>query len=443
MLRSIRWWIAGVIVAAAVLNYLDRQALSVASATIRDEMHLSAVQYQSIVNAFLVAYTLSYLFGGMLVDRLGTRRGLLYSVAWWSVANMLHAFARTPEHLSGCRFLLGLGEGMFFPAAIRASAEWFRPEDRSRPVGLMLAGSTVGAIIAPPIVSFMIHQPGLGWRSAFALTGALGFLVIPAWLAFYHRPDQHPRMTPEERAYLGEQASGKGEQRARPWPLPAILSTRPIWILIVARFLTDASWYLTLFWLIQYLQKARGFTTLDVAYLGWIPFAAADLGAIAGGWTSTWLIQRGMPVVRARKTCMLCFAMLMTLSLVGFLTPHGLPYVALALFSAATFGHMAWGTNSLTVHGDIYPAGSVATVMGITGAAGSLGGVCVGGVVAQFVDSTQSYLPIFLTTALLHPIAATIVYFGLESGGPMKRFPPADEGPPEFAQDERVAYAGH
>lgn len=417
-LASLRWWIAAVLMAASVLNYLDRVALGVASAPIRDELGLSATQYALIVNAFLAAYTLSYGFGGMLVDRLGTRRSVVLTLVWWSLANMAHALAATQAHLMVCRFLLGLGEATFYPAAIRCAAEWFPPRERSKCVGMILAGASLGATLAPPLVAGMIAVPGIGWRGAFLVTGALGFLLLPAWLVLYRRPEEHPMLTPSEREYL-EAHRPPAAAAARPWPVRAVMAHRQAWVVLAARMLTDAAWYLLLFWLILYLQKGRGFTPGMVAAYGWIPYAAADLGALCGGWASSTLIRRGWSVVRARTRCMAAFAMLLPACLAGYFAPAEAPWLAVLLISVATFGHMAWGTNSLTLHSDLFPTHTVATFMGITGAAGSIGGIVAQQAVGALVDLSGTYLPVFVAAACCHPVAAVVLLVGLRSAAPL------------------------
>lgn len=407
----LRWAIASLLVAASVLNYLDRTALGVASSHIKDELHLNASQYALVINAFLAAYTLSYAFGGIIVDRLGTRRSVLITLTWWSAANMAHAFVRGMGDLMLFRFLLGLGEAMFYPAAMRAIAEWFQPKDRSKPVGMILAGASLGALLAPVIVGAMMATQGIGWRGAFAATGGLGFLLLPAWLLLFHPPDRHPRITPAERAYV--EVGSLAAKARRQWGVGDVLAQPRSWILVIARALTDASWFLLVFWMVLYLQRARGFTDLMVVRYAWIPFATADLGALFGGWVSSQMILRGVPIVTARRRCMLGFACLMTLTLAGFAMPPGAPLAALALFSVATFGHMAWGTNQLTLHSDLFPEERVATIMGVTGAAGSIGGIIAGYLMGRLVDDLGTYLPVFITTACLHPLAATIVYYGL------------------------------
>lgn len=410
-LPHVRWWIAWLLTAASVLNYLDRAALGAAAATIRDELQLSATDYSQIVNAFLVAYTVSYAAGGWLVGRIGPRRSFALTVSWWSAANMAHALAGGKAGLMGCRFALGLGEASFYPAALRSIAEWFRPADRAKPVGMILAGASLGAVLAPIVVAWMMAQPGIGWRGAFLVTGALGFLLLPAWLLLAHAPRGHRLLTPGEREYHA--TAGAEESDERPATYPELLRNPRTWLLIGVRSSTDAAWYLLLFWLAQYFQKARGFSLADVALFMWIPYATADAGALAGGWVSSGLVSRGIVPARARQVLMTAMALLMPLSLVGYLVPREQSALALALCSIATFAHMAWGTNLLTLHSDLFPRTSIATVMGITGAAGSVGGVIAGLVVGPLVDSTRSFLPVFVATAVCHPAASVVLALGM------------------------------
>ena len=421
-ISSLRWWITGILVLASVLNYVDRTALAVAAKTIKDQLHLTDTQYGGITNAFLLAYTISYFLGGVITDRIGTRASFLISLCGWSVANMAHALARGFLDLAAFRFGLGLFEAIYFPAAMRGFTEWFRPVDRSKAVGLMLAGASFGAVIAPPLVSWMMGQPSLGWRGAFVITGAIGFVLVPVWLFLYRPPALHPYLTGAERDYLQLDAPSRTPARRASLPnLAEVLAYPASRVIIPARAITDASWYLLLFWLIKYLQSERGFSLQLVQYVAWIPFAAADVGAIFGGWLSSRLIAKGMPIVQARQRCMVGFALILPITLVAYFLPPNMSFVAVGLFSLGCFGHMAWGANSLTLHTDVFPPDRVATMMGVTGAAGSLAGAIASLVGGWLVDQAGGrHFPIFLLTGTLHPIAAAIIYFGLRSVKPYR-----------------------
>jgi ACS family hexuronate transporter-like MFS transporter len=420
----LRWWIAGALMTASVLNYLDRSALGVASAHIIDDFHLSKSQYALIVNAFLLAYTLSYAVGGVLGDRLGARGTIGVTLAWWSAANMLHAAASGLRSLMAFRFLLGLGEAAYYPAALRAIAEWFPPRERSKPVGLLLAGASLGAVLAPLIVGHMMALPGIGWRGAFAFTGALGFLVLPFWLLLYRTPPRHshrpstghgsleadPDADPSAAKDDGAPEPVSHGKAPQPWRVREILSQPQAWSLMLARLLTDGGWFLLLFWISLYLQKGRGFSDAQIRNYAWIPYAAADLGALTGGWLCSALIRGKAAVIPTRKRCMVAFACLLPASLIGYLMPAGADTAAVAFLSLACFGHMAWGSNFLTLHSDVFPRHTVASIMGLSGAAGSIGGILAGQTVGILVDRTGTYLRVFIATSCLHPLAAMFLW---------------------------------
>lgn len=411
-IANMRWWIAGLIVGAAVLNYLDRSALSVASKIILDELQISKEQYGQIGASFLVAYAISYGLGGLLVDKLGTRLSLGLTIICWSMAQVAHGLAHSAEHLMIFRFGLGLTEAMFFPAAMRAIAEWFQPADRSKPVGLMLAGSLIGAILATIIVGWMMAHPVIGWRGSFFMTGSLGFILAIPLLTMTEPPARNRFLTPSEQLYLGDICVDPELQRERREPLSLVMGNGALWILVVARFMTDAVWYTLMNWVNLYLQTDRGFTPPMVAGLAWLPPAAADLGAITGGLASSEMIRRGWPVLKARTTCMFIGACFLPGSIAAFLMPQGATGLVLLFFGFAYFGHMFWGTNQLTCHQDLFGARRVATAMGITGAAGAIGGAVAQYVLGPYVDQI-GFLPLFMMTAVLHPIAATIAFVGL------------------------------
>jgi ACS family hexuronate transporter-like MFS transporter len=300
---------------------------------------------------------------------------------------------------------------MFFPAAMRAFAEWFQPADRSKPVGFMLAGSLIGAILASIIVGWMMAHPVIGWRGAFFVTGVVGFVVALPLFVMTEAPSRNPFLGATERLYLGRLFGGSvSVEKAE--PLSRVVGQSSLWILVVARFMTDAVWYTLMFWVNLYLQDKRDFTAPMVASLTWLPPAAADLGAITGGLASSELIRRGWPILKARTTCMFVGACFLPGSLAAFFMPDGSTALILFFFGCAYFGHMFWGTNQLTCHQDLFGARRVATAMGFTGAAGAIGGAVAQYVLGPYVDKI-GYLPLFTMTAVLHPIAATIAYVGL------------------------------
>jgi ACS family hexuronate transporter-like MFS transporter len=347
---------------------------------ITKELGLSSLEYSRVLNAFLFAYTAMYLGSGFLVDRWGTRKSLGIFMGWWSVANALHAFAGNVWSLGAFRFLLGLGEPGNFMAAFRAISECYEKQHKAIVNGLLNAGSAVGAIAAPILVPWLAEQ--YSWRGAFVICGALGLLWLWPWLRYY-RP-----LIP----------AGPKEVAAA-WR--DYLFTPQSWGLFLARFLSDPVWWFYLFWLPKYLVDQRGFTMKEMAMVAWMPYLSADLGAMFGGWLSGHLVARGWDVLRARRTVMLPFALLMPASvLIGYTPSSGW---ALAIICLVTFAHMAWKTNLATVTNDIYPLGVVGRMSGVFAFGNGLGGMLFTELTGQVVEGF-GYTAIFVFMGGLHPL---------------------------------------
>ncbi|MEZ5402418.1 MAG: MFS transporter [Bryobacteraceae bacterium] len=378
-----QWPIAILLFLSTVINYIDRQTLSVVAPVLTKELGISDLTYSRILTAFLVAYTMMYVGSGFLVDRFGTRRSLAGFMGWWSVANMMHAAVGGAWSLAGFRMLLGLGESGNFMAAFKAISEWYEPKHRAFVNGLVQAGASVGGILAPPVITAILVR--WGWRPAFVATGALGFVWIFAWMAAY----RHAPATVDVKA-----------RTASRWR--EMLSYRQTWGLFLARFFSDPVWWFYLFWLPKYLVDQRGFTVAEMGMLAWMPYLSADIGALVGGALSDRLVRRGWDVLRARRAGMLPFAMLMPLSLVIAYTPsRGL---ALGLICVVTFAHMAWKTNVTTLTNDIYPVEVVGSVAGIVAFGNGLGGTLFTAAVGMII-TYAGYETIFAIMGCLHPFA--------------------------------------
>ena len=293
---NLRWKIIGMILLATTINYIDRDALSVAEPYIRREFNLTPKDYGEIVSWFLLAYAAMQLIAGRLIDRVGTRLGFTISIIWWSCANMLHGLATGVTSLSAYRFLLGVGEAGNFPAALKAIAEWFPPAERSKAVGILSAGPGLGSIIAKPLVAWLVLS--YGWRWSFVVTGALGLLWLWGWRTLYWPPQEHPRITNEEATLLAEPQS---TENTEPLPWLSFLSYRAMWGLMLARFISDGAFYFFVFWLPKYLNEARGFDLKQIGMFAWLPFLASDLGGLSGGCLGAWLMQRGWSWSAARQ----------------------------------------------------------------------------------------------------------------------------------------------
>jgi ACS family hexuronate transporter-like MFS transporter len=396
---TVGWVIALLLFAATLINYADRSALGVVSVEIRREFSLDEQDYGFIVAAFMFAYAIGYAVSGYFIDRLGTRRGFALFISGWSLAQLAHAFSVGKWSLTGFRFLLGLFEPGNFPAAAKAVAEWFPADRRALGVGIFNAGSTMGAMIAPPLVAFLTYY--YGWRGAFLVTGALGFLWLGAWLVIYQPPARNRFLKREEYLALKDHVRAPGENSPQVnWR--RVLGLRVCYALVLTRFFTDPVIYFIVFWLPEYLRKERGFDLAMVGKYAWIPYIFGDVGYVLGGWLSGYLIRRGFTVARARKAVLACGASLMP---VGVLAPMvGSGEMAIAVTCFVTFGHALWISNLLTIPTDVFAAGEVGTATGFSGMGGAIGGV-VANLGTGYLVKHFSYSPVFWLAGLMHPLS--------------------------------------
>ena len=411
---SLRWRIALLIAAAIAISYFDRQTLPVAIKSIQLEIPISNTQFSQLQAAFLTAYALMYAGGGKLVDVLGTRTGFLLIMAWWSVACASHGLATGFGMLAMSRFLLGMGEGGGFPAATKAVAEWFPVGERSTAMGIMNAGTSAGAVVAPPLIAITLAT--LNWRWVFFLSGAAGLAWAIWWLWEYFPPANHPRLSPGERDEIAEVL------KPRPQTGPAIswlgLFRFPqVWGLVFAKFLSDAAWYFYLFWLPKYLYDVRHFDTKQVGYFAWIPYAAAGIGSLLGGWFSSRLIQRGRSLNFSRKLALGLSAAVMPLI---FLVTQSPVEIAIVLFSIAFAGQQSWSTLVMILPADIFPHRAVGSVAGLVGFGGAMGGVVFGLVVGYLLDHGFGYGVVFGIVSTLHVIAFCVILLSVRVVQPIE-----------------------
>lgn len=394
-IRGLRWYIVALLCLASELNYLDRQTLSVLAQTIQDDLKLTTMQYADITSAFLLSYTVMYAVSGWVVDRLGSRRAFMFFVTAWSIANMLHGFARTAAHFTLFRFLLGAAEPANFPAGVKAVTEWFPMRQRALAVGIFNAGTTIGSALAAPFVGFIALT--WGWRWAFVAGGALGLVWVVVWALTYRVPREHPRLTTEELA-LVEADKPPGETTPPRVPLLRLLAMRETWGCILARAMTDPISYFFFFWTPKFLQTERGFTLADIAKYSWIPFVAGAVGNVAGGAVPAWLAAGGWTLNRARKTTMLVASCLMPLwCLLIVKVPN--PALALVFASAAMFCHTLWA--NITLPAEKFPAHVVGTVSGLGGCIGGAAGVLTQQGIGWTVQNV-SFTPVFAVCAFVH-----------------------------------------
>ena len=392
----VRWWILTLLFVATTINYLDRIAFGILVPEIRKDMLVDDPTYGRLTLAFEMTYMIGFLIMGKFVQRYGTRIGYTVAVAWWSVAAVWHSIAKTPLELGFWRGMLGLGEAGNFPAAIRSVAEWFPKRDRAFATGIFNAGTNVAAMVGPPVFAYMVA--GFGWQGCFLVTGLSGFVWMVIWWFSYRLPADHKGVNDAEQAYIvSDVTSGEAEPMIG-WM--EALRQKETWGFALGKFLSDPVWRFYSYWLPIYLYDVRGF---DMKKVGWVLpviYLMADIGSGGGGWLSGYLRRRGMAVGKARKVTMLICAACMPVAVCSVLADS--PILAIALMSLATAAHQGFSANLYTVVSDVFPRPAVASVTGIGGFAGSLGGVLFATWLPGVLIPMVGYKPIFLTFGLFH-----------------------------------------
>ena len=402
-----RWAICALLFLVITINYVDRQVLGVLKPIIEEDMGWSEVDYGNIVTAFQASYGIGLLVVGRWLDRVGTRKGMAIAIALWSIAAAFHSAARSVLAFILARVALGIAESAAYPGAVKSVAVWIPRRERALGVGILNAGANVGVLMTP-IVGIMVA--GLyGWRAAFLVTGLLGFAVFALWLWLFRQPDQHPKVSRDELAYI-RQDGDDGPGECLKWR--DAIRQRQAWHFICGKFFTDPVWYLFLFWLPDFFAKTQGmnlFPTGDSGLLATIGpaligvYLLADVGSIAGGWMSSHLIQRGWSVNAARKTTLLAAA-LCALPLVSVTSIDHAGIVVL-LIGLGTAGHQAFSSNIFAMISDLYPRRAVATIAGMGGMAGAIGGILIAQATGWTLELTGSYLPIVIYAGLAYLLA--------------------------------------
>lgn len=400
---SYRWRICALLFAATTINYVDRQVLGVLAPLLQVQLGWSELEYGYIVTAFQSAYALGLLVAGGAIDRLGSRLGYAIAIAVWSIAAMAHSLVRTTLGFGALRFLLGLGEAGNFPAAIKTVAEWFPQRERSFATGLFNSGSNIGAILAPIMAPWVALR--FGWQWAFVVTGVFSAMWIAAWLTIYRKPEQHPSVSATELSYI---QSGREEPAQRvPWR--DLLPLRQTWAFTAGKFITDPVWWFFLSWLPKFFNSEHGLTLTELGLPLVVIYLTADVGSIGGGWLASWFMRRGFAPGKARKAAMLCCA----LSVVPVVFA---PFVsnlwgAVALVSIAAAAHQGWSANLFTLTSDMFPRRAVASVVGIGGFAGAVGGMLIATFTGLLLEFTGSYIPVFLMASSAYLVALGVIHF--------------------------------
>ena len=381
-----RWRIVALLFFATTINYLDRQVISLLKDDYLEPLFgWTETDYANVVIAFQIAYALGMLGAGWLIDKVGTKVGYALVLVVWSVAAILHAFARSTFGFVAARALLGVSEAGNFPAAIKTTAEWFPKKERALATGVFNSGTNIGAVVAPLTVPALAAT--MGWQWAFIITGAIGFFWLIFWFLYYEIPTRQKRLSRPELEYITrDDAKEEAATNTDKVSWFRLLTFRQTWAFIVGKFLTDPVWWFYLFWLPSFLNKEYGMTKTDLA----IPIAAVytmtTFGSVLGGWLSGYFINKGWPVYRARTTAMLTYALLVvpvvTAQALGALSP----WYAVFIIGLAASAHQAWSANIFTLVSDMFPKKAIASVVGLGGMAGGIGGILIAKAAGVLLD---------------------------------------------------------
>ena len=407
-----RWWIIGLVALGTVLNYLARSTLSVAAPTLKSTFAMSTREYSWVVATFQGAYTLMQPVAGRVLDLLGLRLGFALFAVGWSLANCAHALATGWGSLAFFRGLLGATEAAALPSGLKVVSEWFPPRERTVATAWFNIGSSLGAMIAPPLVIFcMLHW---GWQSAFVVTGSVGLVWAAFWYAGYRKPEEDRRLGAAERAYI---LDGKSQAPVAQTPATgawrAVLTTRAFWSIALPRFLSEPAWHTFNFFIPLYLAEVRHMELTQVAAFAWLPFLAADAGSLCGGYLAPWLMRRfGASLLTSRKLVMTMGASLMFgPACIGLADNVAL---AIALFCVGGFAHQMLSGALMTLSADLFDSRMVATATGLAGSAAWIGGLSFSLIVGALAD-TVGYHPLFVSLAILDVLAATALWLLLRN----------------------------
>lgn len=386
---KLRWGMISLAFFATLINYLDRQALSVSAPILQIQFHMSSIDYSRVLFAFMLAYTIMNGASGLFIDRLGTKFGYGLFVAWWSLCAMLHSLAQGVWSLGILRFLLGLGEAGNWPGAVKVVAEWCPAEERALASGIFNSGSSIGAILAPPVIAGLMLR--FGWRSAFIAVGSLGFIWLAIWGAFYRSP-------------------ARKQDTSAPTPAPSLqllLRSRFVQTFTISKIFVDPVWYFYTFWFPEYLFHARHFNLASIGRYAWIPFFVAGIGSVGGGLITRALLRLKVPLSSARKAAVTVAAVMMTMAIPAVLVPGSA--LSIALVSIAMAGYTAALANMMAMPADVFPASGVASVYGLASMGSGFGGM-VFALVTGWLVERYSYVPVFWLFGLIPLICVSILW---------------------------------
>lgn len=400
---SYRWSICALLFFATTINYIDRQVLGILAPVLQKDIGWNEIEYGYIISAFTTAYAIGLLAFGMFIDKVGTKIGYTVSLVIWSIAAMAHALAKSAFGFGAARFSLGLGESGNFPAAIKATAEWFPKKERAFATGLFNSGANIGAVVAPLVVPWITLT--WGWQEAFIFTGLLGFIWLVGWVWLYEIPEKQKRLSKAEIEYIQSDLPEAPTEKIL-WL--SLLKHRQTWAFVVGKFFTDPIWWFYLYWLPKFLNERYD---LDLAHIGLpliVIYTMTSIGSIAGGWFSGAFIQRGWSIDKGRKVVMLISALLVVPIVFASAVPE---WWAVLLIGLAAASHQSWSANLFTTVSDMFPKKAVGSVVGIGGFAGAIGGSLIATVAGFILQFTGSYLILFIICGAAYLVA--LLFFHL------------------------------
>jgi MFS transporter, ACS family, aldohexuronate transporter len=398
-----RWSVCALLFFATTINYIDRQVLGILAPVLQKEIGWSQLDYGYIVTAFQAAYAIGLISVGRLIDKVGTKIGYGVSIFVWSIAAMAHALVRSVFGFGFARFMLGLGESGNFPAAIKATAEWFPKKERAFATGIFNSGANIGAVVAPLVVPWLTLT--WSWREAFIFTGALGFIWVVLWIWLFQVPRNQKKLSKEELAYI---ESDPDEQESEKIPWASLLKHRQTWAFVIGKFLTDPIWWFYLYWLPLFLNERYN---LDLAHLGpplIVIYTMTSIGSIGGGWLSGLFIRKGYSINKGRKIVMLICAILIVPIVFAAVVPE---WWAVFLIGVAAAAHQGWSANLFTTASDMFPKRAVGSVVGLGGMAGAIGGMLIATAAGFILQFTGSYVILFIICGTVYLVA--LLFFHL------------------------------
>jgi ACS family hexuronate transporter-like MFS transporter len=408
-----RWVVCALLFFATTINYVDRQILGYLKPTLEVEFNWTESDYANIVMVFAGCYAFGYIIFGNFIDRIGSKLGYTISITVWSIAAVAHAFAKSTFGFGAVRALLGLGEGGNFPAAVKATAEWFPKRERALATGIFNSGTSIGAVIAPILIPWLLGS--YGWQTAFIITGAIGFVWLIFWVLFYEIPTRQKRLAKEEFEYIHSDNEEATTGNEKPIKWITLLGLKQTWVFIVGKFLTDPIWWFYLFWLPSYFATTFALDLKKPSLQLVVIYAATTFGSIGGGYLSSWLIKKGWAPFKARKTALLIAAFVVLPIIFAQYATN--VWTAVAIISISTAAHQAWSSNIFTIVSDIFPKRAVSSVVGIGGMMGSLGSTFFPLLVGALLDFYKNsgnigagYNILFIICGLAYVIAWAIIH---------------------------------